>query len=414
MNPIRYKFDFPATRRNFLTAAARGIGLLAYSHYAPAFLTGSALAGAPAPEKDRTIFVLIQLAGGNDGLNTLVPFQDDRYYRLRPRLALKKSEVIQIEEQLGFHPACRELAELYAQGKLGIIQNVGYPNPNRSHFRSSEIWETASDSNEFLSSGWMGRYFDNNCLGHPDESDPVGVHVGGETPPSFLTENPHNLFGVRQLNRGKKMKADRELLETLAHAPAQNENAGFLNHTLMNALATEKHVQSMAAHYRAQADYPPTRLAASLRGIASMIASGLQTRVYFTSQTGYDTHANQLQTQKRLLEELSGALLAFQNDLKAHGLEDQVLTMTFSEFGRRPAENNAGGTDHGTAAPLFVMGSKLKNNLLAAPPDLNVGKGQDLKHTTDFRQVYATVLENWLDCPSEPILGRKFPPLTFV
>ncbi len=412
MNPFEKRL--PTTRREFLTNSARGIGLLAYNHYAPAFLTGSAMAGAPAAEKDRTIFVLIQLAGGNDGLNTLVPFEDDRYYRLRPRLALKKSEVLRIEDGLGFHPACREMAELYAQGKVGIIQNVGYPNPNRSHFRSSEIWETASASNEFLSSGWMGRYFDHNCLGNSNESDPVGVHLGRETPQSFFTETPHNLFGMQKINRGKRIKAGRELLENLAHAPAINENSGFLSHTLMNALATEKRVQAIAARYRPGVDYPTTRLAASLRGIAAMIASGLQTRVYFASQTGYDTHANQLPVQNRLLGELSGSLEAFQNDLKAHGLEDQVLTMTFSEFGRRPIENNDGGTDHGTAAPLFVMGSKIKNNILGAPPDLNIDKGQDLTHTTDFRQVYATVLDKWLDCSSEPILGRKFAPLPFV
>ncbi len=414
MNPIENKFNLPVTRRKFLTAGAHGIGLLAYSHYAPAFLTGSALARAPAPEKDRTIFVLIQLAGGNDGLNTLVPFEDDRYYRLRPRLALKKSAVIRIEDRLGFHPACRELAELYAQGKLGIIQNVGYPNPNRSHFRSAEIWETACDSNEFLTNGWVGRYFDNNCVGGPDESDPVGVHMGGETPQSFFTESPHNLFGVRKLDRGKNNRVDRELLENLAKVSPENENEGFLSHKLMDTLATEKRIQAISGRYWPQADYPPTRLAASLRGIAAMIASGLQTRVYFASQTGYDTHTNQLPAQSRLLGELSGALGAFQNDLRAHGLEDQVLTMTFSEFGRRPAENNGGGTDHGTAAPLFVMGSKIKNNLLGAPPDLNVGKAQDLTHTTDFRQVYATVLDNWLDCPSELILGKKFQLLPFV
>ncbi len=409
MNPFENSFNFPTTRREFLSTGARGIGLLAYSQYAPSFLNA-----APAPEKDRSIFVLIQLAGGNDGLNTLAPFEDDRYYRLRPRLALKKSEIIGIADNLGFHPACRELATLYGDGKLGIIQNVGYPNPNRSHFRSSEIWETASDSDDYLANGWLGRYFDNNCKSAREESDPQGVHVGGDTPQSFSSEIPHNLFGIRRLNRRKGNGNSQELLENLARISPQNESAGFLSHTLMNTLVTEKRVRKIASRYRPQSEYPSTRLGNSLRGVSAMIASGLETRVYFVSQTGYDTHANQKQIHKRLLGELSGALGAFQNDLKAHGLEDQVLTMTFSEFGRRPAENNGGGTDHGTAAPLFVMGSRLKNNLLGTPPNLDIGKKEDLAHSTDFRQVYATVLDNWLECSSESVLGQKFKPLPFV
>ncbi len=414
MNQFKNRFNLPATRREFLTAGGRGIGLLACCHYAPSFLTGAALSDAPASEKDRTIFVLIQMAGGNDGLNTLIPFEDDRYYRLRPRLALKKTEVVRVADNLGFHPACRQMAGLFNDGRLGIIQNVGYPNPNRSHFRSSEIWETAADSDEYLSSGWLGRYLDNNCPTAKEDSDPLGVHTGGETPQSFFSEKPHNLFGLRHLNRRRESGGSQELLDNLAQASPQNENAEFISHTLMNNLVSERRVQKIVRNYRSQSEYPSTRLANSLRGVAAMIATGLETRAYFVSQTGYDTHANQLPVQNRLLGDLSGALSAFQTDLTAHGLENQVLTMTFSEFGRRPAENNRGGTDHGTSAPLFVMGSKLKNNLLGTPPDLDVGKGKDLTYSTDFRQVYATILENWLGCSREPIIGRRFQPLTFV
>jgi uncharacterized protein (DUF1501 family) len=406
------RFAYPATRREFLQLSAKGIGLLAFARYAPAFLTSTALAGHPAPEKDRSILVLIQLAGGNDGLNTVIPYQDDRYYRLRPQIGIQKDDTLDLNGQLGLHSSCRELKALLDQGQLSIVQNVGYPNPNRSHFRSMEIWETASESDQFLSTGWLGRYFDNACEGAPADQGPVAVHASGEVPQAFMASQPHATFGLRG-GGGNARRRNLDLLQDLAQAGPEEEhgNGAFLRHTLMNALVTERRIQEIAARDRPQATYPGNQLGQSLRSVAALIAAQLPTRVYFVSLGGFDTHRGQANAHANLLRTLSGAMAAFQQDLNARGLADQVLTATFSEFGRRPKENDSQGTDHGTAAPLFLMGNKLKGGLHGTAPDLGIGPNEDLRYSTDFRQVYATLLGKWLGAPAEQILGRTFDPL---
>ncbi len=407
-------FQNPTTRREFLRSGLGGIGLVAFSSFAPAFLTQTTLAKVPAPEKDRSILVLIQLAGGNDGLNTLIPFQDDNYYRLRPRLGLRRGAVIPITSTLGFHNACKDLAELHREGKLCIVQNVGYPNPNRSHFRSMEIWETGSDSDEYLATGWLGRYFDNKCNKIPTKEEPAGIHISNQLPQSFISGKPHNLYGLSLQRNQSRQSVNQNLLESLiAHAPIE-ENAGFLKHTMMDAMVTEKQVRKIITRYRPAVEYPRSPLSRSLQQVASMIASGMETRVYFISHQGFDTHTNQLNTHAQLLTVLSQAMAAFQEDLEAHSLEDQVLTMTFSEFGRRPAENNGAGTDHGTAAPLFIMGSSLRQSLMGRAPILNIDMKSDLTHSVDFRQVYSTVLNKWFACQSSDILGKYYKPLNFI
>lgn len=407
---------FPATRRDFIKTAGKGIGLLAFSHYVPAFLTSSARAESPGPEKDRTILVLIQLAGGNDGLNTVIPTADDHYFKLRPTLAIKGQDALRLDDLTALHPALADLHALHGEGKVAVVQNVGYPNPNRSHFRSMDIWETASDADESVSTGWLGRYFDNACNGAPDDS-PVGIHSSQEVPQAFSGEHSHNVFGTGGQIRDRAGNAtSRALLEKLIQNTDdhRNEDAGFLKHTLMDALVTERRVQRIFGEYRPDAKYPGSGVAQSLRGVAALIAGGLSTRVYFVSHGGFDTHANQAYRHRALLADLSAAMNAFQRDLEAKGLADQVLTMTFSEFGRRPMENQGGGTDHGTAAPLFVMGKRVKGGLLGTPPSLDLPKNGDLKFSTDFRQVYATVLDRWLGCPSEKVLGSKHEPLAFL
>lgn len=403
----------PLTRREFLRRAG-GLGFLAFSSVSPAFLVRSALTDTPAPERDRTILVIIQLAGGNDGLNTVVPFTDDNYHRLRPGLALNRG-LHQINGDLALHPACSGLHRLLGEGKLGIIQNVGYPNPNRSHFRSTEIWETAGDGDRTRRTGWLGRYFDNACSGAPGNADPGGIHIGNQLPNSFLSEDPQSIFGVPARSgftsgNDAVNHAYKRFLET-DHA---GENAEYLRHTMLNTMVTEERVAKHIGDYRTSAGYPRSRLGQSMRRIAALIHAEMETRVYFVSQSGYDTHANQLNNHERLLSDLSNSMSAFQKDLEGHGKDNQVLTMTFSEFGRRPAENASSGTDHGTAAPLFMMGPRVRAPLLGDSPGLGIGPGQDLSHTIDFRQVYATVLQNWLDCPAEPILGGGFDPLAFI
>ena len=411
----------PTTRREFLNYTSRGIGLLAFSRFAPQFLVQSTLAAAPAPEKDRSILVLVQLAGGNDGLNTLIPFEDADYYRLRPTLGIAKDKVLRASDTLGLHPACAAMHGLFHDGKLGIVQNVGYPNPNRSHFRSTEIWETASSSDDFGATGWIGRYLDNACAGAPTDShDPVAVHISSGVPQSFLGAHEHPTFGLQPGGGNRRDDEEsRRLLENIVSKPGvglENDSATFLKHTLMDALVTEKKVQRVLGDYRpgANVTYPGNPFAASLRNVAALIASGMPTRVYFVSLSGFDTHGNQLGQQANLLAQLSDGLAAFQKDLEAHQLDGQVMTMTFSEFGRRPSENESRGTDHGTAAPLFVMGSKVRGGLHGTAPMLKLEKNQDLTFSTDFRQVYATALDSWLACPSEPVLGGKFERLLFV
>ena len=406
----------PSTRREFLTLGARGIGLLAFTHYAPSFLVSSARADVPAPRKDMPVLVVVQLAGGNDGLNTVVPFDDDRYYRLRPGLAVPKDKVLRIDDHLGLNPACAGLHQLALEGRLAIIQNVGYPNPNRSHFRSTDIWETASDSNEFASTGFVGRYFDNCCSGIPAGGDPPGVHLTSEVPEIFLADRDHATFGVLPYGNHGQRNENLGLLENLIHEPVdgENESASYLRHTMMDALVTERKVGNILGGYQTAVQYPHNAFASELRNVAALIAGGLSTRVYFVSLGSFDTHVNQQGRHEQLLKTLGDGLAAFQKDLEAHKLADQVLAMTFSEFGRRPMENDGNGTDHGTAAPLFVMGTKVKGGVHGTAPDLGVDRNQDLTYAIDFRQVYATVIDRWLAGDSAAVLGRKFEPLGFV
>ena len=421
----------PFSRREFLNTAGRGLGLVAFAAAAPRFLTGSLLAGTAGPERDRSVLVIIQLAGGNDGLNTLVPFEDDDYYRLRPTLALKRdSGLIRLADNLAFHQSCEPLANLWKDGALAIVRNVGYPNPNRSHFRSTEIWETATDAHIHRSSGWLGRYFDATCDGH-GKSDPAGIHATGMLPQSFLGDSPHNTFGFEDASRRPAKSARRagsprryedasELLADLVssdasdHNPDEN-NAAYMQHALMDALVTESRVHDLMARDKAEATYPASGLARSLKSIAALIAGGLETRVYYASLGGFDTHANQLGNHARLLKELSEALAAFHADLRRRKLDDRVTTMTFSEFGRRPSENATGGTDHGTAAPLFILGPGIRQNLVGTAPSLAIEKNRDITHSTDFRQVYATILRKRLDADPAKILGsNRFEELGFL
>lgn len=408
----------PTTRREFLRLSSQGAGLLAFSHFAPSFLVQSTRAAAPAPEKDRTILVLVQLAGGNDGLNTVVPFEDANYYRLRPSIGIPKDAVLRINDTHGLNPGCGEMVKLLKDGKLGLVHNVGYPNPNRSHFRSTEIWETASDSNRYLPSGWVGRYLDNACAGAPAaESEPAAVHVSNEVPQSFLAAQPHPTFGLNPSSRSRAEDKDNlMLLEKLVRHEGEVEptNASFLKQTMMDTLVTEKRVQRVLGGYKPGATYPGSTFAQSLRGVAALIAAGFSTRVYFVSLGGFDTHSNQLNQHQNLLRTLSEGLAAFQKDLEAHRLDDQVLTMTFSEFGRRPQENESHGTDHGTAAPLFVMSSRLKGSVHGTAPSLDLQRNQDLTFSTDFRRIYATVLDRWLGCSSQDVLSQAYPPVDFI
>jgi len=391
--------------------------------------------------KDGTILVVLQMAGGNDGLNMVVPFADDTYHRARPQLSLPADQILKIDNYVGLNPKLAGLKSLYDEGHVAIVQGVGYPNPNRSHFRSTEIWQTASDANGTVSEGWLGRYFDNCCAG----ADPtVGVAIGEETPQAFAAKNPTGVtfsrpeqFRFRPSEPdGGRMSAEemlfRQLNETASgeEAVATPDGASvgaingkaksdlstldFLQRTALDAQLSSDKILAIARKSKSTVTYPQGQLAASLNIIARMIGGGLPTRVYYASQGGFDTHAGQINAHQRLMTEFNDAVAAFVSDLKQQGNFERVLLMTFSEFGRRVQENANGGTDHGAAAPMFVLGGAVKAGLCGKYPSLTDLDHGDLKFNTDFRSVYGTVLDRWLKAPSEIVLGRKFPALAIV
>ena len=390
--------------------------------------------------RDGTILVVLQLAGGNDGLNTVVPYADDTYHRTRPTLALQDDQILKLDDYVGLNPKLTGLKSLYDEGHLAIVQGVGYPNPSRSHFRSTEIWETASDARRNETNGWLGRYFDNCCSG----ADPtVGVAIGEEMPQAFAAKNPTGItfsrpeqfrwrssepgYGhvtteesfFRQLNGSDEEDMPtgngRGSISALSgKARSDLSTLEFLQRTALDAQLSSDKVLAIARKYKSNVPYPQGQLASSLNIIARMIAGGLTSRVYYASHGGFDTHAGQINTHTRLMSEFNDAVSAFVADMKQQGNFQRVLLMTFSEFGRRVAENANGGTDHGAAAPMFVLGGAVKAGLLGKYPSLvDLDRG-DLKFNTDFRSVYGTILDRWLKAPSQIVLGRKFPPLSVV
>jgi uncharacterized protein (DUF1501 family) len=379
--------------------------------------------------------VVLQLAGGNDGLNTVVPVTNDHYQKARPQLGLK-SNLHKLDDNFALHPSLSAFKELYDAGQLGIVHGVGYPNPNRSHFRSTEIWHTASDANKFEKYGWLGRYFDNACKG----SDPtVGVSVGRQTPQAFTgprplgisLENPetYRMAGndapdedetagsmdfMSRLNGAEGLGADANSGTTIGSVTGKVQSnlspLDYLERTALDAQISSERILKVSQQAKNLVSYPASQVANSFKLVGRLIAGGLPTRVYYLSQGGYDTHTNQAGAHERLLRELGSAVKAFTDDLKAQGNADRVLLMTFSEFGRRVKQNANGGTDHGAAAPLFLVGPRLKAGLLGqfpslAPADLHNG---DPKYTVDFRSIYAGLLQSWLRTDPAPVLGRKF------
>lgn len=435
------------TRRQFLKTSLLG-GALAST--VPLFLEktflsldtmAAATTGQITTGKDSTILVVLQLAGGNDGINTLVPFGDDAYYKARPKIALPAKDILPISDYAGLHPRLAGLRSLYGEGYLGMIQGVGYPNPNRSHFRSTEIWQTASDSERILSEGWLGRYFDNCCKGVDPAT--VGVAVGSQTPQSFSSKNPKGVAfshpeQFRYMKEAANDPAAADQFMRRMNQPASedhpqgSENSGgsigmlsgpadmdgstaeFLQRTALDAQMSSDRILEITRRTKSTVNYPASQLGNSLNLVSRLIAGGLPSRVYYVSQGGFDTHANQLPSHDRLMGDLDASLTSFIADLRAQGNLGRVLVLSFSEFGRRVAENASGGTDHGAAAPLFIIGGGVKPGLYGTYPSLTDLHDGDLKFGTDFRSVYATALERWLGVPSEVVLGKKYPILPFI
>ncbi len=368
-------------------------------------------AAESSQESDR-VLVVVELAGGNDGLNTVVPHSDAHYAKVRPTLGIDRAETLSVTPDIGLHPSLRGLADLLEQGRFAVVQGVGYENPNRSHFESMDIWHSCLRKDQSRHDGWLGRYLE--AAGVSDSQDPSALHLGHEKQPFALASRDVRVPSIQSLDEFK-LRADesdefRAAIGALA-APARtggDDLLEFVQSSTSNAIMASERMESAGTRYKPSEAYPTSGLGRKLETVAKLIASGLKTRVYYVRIDGFDTHANQPDAHAALLRETGDAVSTLVRDVNAHGDGDRVLVMCFSEFGRRVSENASDGTDHGTAGPILLAGNKVKAGLIGKHPSLSDLDQGDLKHHTDFRRVYAAVLENWFSCASEPVLGGKF------
>ncbi len=358
------------------------------------------------------VVVVIQLSGGNDGLNTVIPIRNDIYYKLRPKLAIEKDKAVVLTDEVGLNPALEGFKNLFDEGQLSILNNVGYPNPDRSHFRSMDIWHSASASNEYVNTGWIGRYLDAQCNGcsKPTQAmeidDVLSLALKGENNKGLAFTDPAKLYDTSNEKYYKDISA--------AHQNSE-ETVDYLYKTMSETLSSADYIYQQSRLHPTGATYPGTALGRDLKTIASLILSDINTKVYYVSLGSFDTHVNQEAQQKRLFTELNDAVKAFTSDMKKNNRFDDVLMMSFSEFGRRVAQNASGGTDHGTANNMFLMSGGLKKKgIINALPNLADLTDGDLKHTVDFKSVYATVLNKWLNANDQLILGHQFEYLDFI
>ncbi|WP_374166199.1 DUF1501 domain-containing protein [Arcticibacter sp. MXS-1] len=358
--------------------------------------------------------VVIQLSGGNDGLNTVVPYGLDGYYQMRKSIALAPRDVIRLDDLQGLNPNMEALREIYDQGWMTILNSVGYPNPDRSHFRSMDIWQTASKADEYLTSGWLGRYLDSNCqvCREPwsaiEVDDSLSLALKGKSKKGIAVREPAKLLN----NTREPFFSE----VTRAHDEHLNEdNLGYLYKTMIETSSSAAYIQQTSRTYQNKVSYPQTAFANQLKLVSRFINSGLNTRVYYVSLSGFDTHTGQVEQQGRLLRQYSEGLSTFLKELKLTGKLDDTLVLTFSEFGRRVEQNGSNGTDHGTANNLFVFGGSLKKQgIFNDVPDLTDLDNGDLKYKIDFRSVYATVLDKWLGVSNRVVLNRNFSNLDFL
>ncbi len=362
---------------------------------------------------DGRVLVLVQCAGGNDGLNTVIPYQNDIYYQSRPHLAIPKSNIIDINGDIGFHNALANFKNLFDDEQLAVIQGVGYPNPDRSHFRSTDIWLSGSGSDEVGSTGWLGRYFDSVC---PEGEDcgtvgPPAIQIGltsslallGRDQKGISLQNPVQFYQLVS-RLGDSHDPQPGIIPT---TPGERE-LEFLRNTEAAAFQFAGEIIEAFESKENQVSYPEEFLANQLSIVARMIAGGLSTRVYIVTLHGFDTHANQDGMHQYLLESMANAIHTFQQDLKMLGISERVAGLCFSEFGRRVNQNASQGTDHGTAAPVFLFGEPVKGGIVGNHPSLADLEQGDLKHSIDYRQIYASLLEQWLAGDPSAVLGETF------
>lgn len=403
-------------RRRFLQYST----LVGVGSTIPTFLAKTALAAPDAakPGAKDTILVVVQLTGGNDGLNTVIPFKDETYAKYRPTIKVPADRVRKLNDEIGLHPAMDGMAELYQDKALSVIQAVGYPNPSQSHFRSMDIWHAASTA-DTLNEGWIGKALKTmNCpafhIAGGNESAPLALNGAPARVPSITNLADFQLKLADQA--GQKDLVQKSAMPTTSPG-SQTRLLDFVQRTATNTYESSKKLQEIGNNYQPKVPYPQTGLANRLKMCAQLIDAGLGSRLFYVSIDGFDTHANQGAAQgshANLLTEVSGAITAFYMDMAARGHKDRLMVMTFSEFGRRAKENGSKGTDHGSGAPMFLVGGKVKSGVHGQHPNLNDLDMGNLKFTTDFRQVYAGILDQWLGVNSKEVLGAEFKPFTVV
>lgn len=358
------------------------------------------------------VLVVLQFSGGNDGLNTVIPVRNDIYYKSRPRLGISKDKALLLTDEAGINPALPFFKSLYDDGSLGILNSVGYPNPDRSHFRSMDIWQSASNSDQYVNTGWLGRYLDAQCLGCSKPTQAIEIDDV-----LSLALKGKNLKGLAVRDPKKLVDASNERYYKEINAAHENDEpvVDYLYKTLSETLSSADYIYEQSKSYHSSQSYPATQLGKNLKTISSLILSDINTKVYYVSLGSFDTHINQENQQKKLFTELNEAIQSFVADLKANYRFDDVTIMTFSEFGRRVSQNASGGTDHGTANCMFLVGGGLKQKgLINAMPDLQDLNEGDLKYKIDFKAVYATLLNKWLGANDSEILGNKYDLLNFI
>jgi uncharacterized protein (DUF1501 family) len=396
-----------------------------FSKTAPLQPLGQSAAGAsttpPAKGTAQRTLVVVQLSGGNDGLNAVVPYGNGVYYQLRPQVGIPADQVLHLDDQIGLHPNLKAFKTLYDQQQLAVIQGVGYPNASRSHFRSMEIWHTARPDSSSPGQGWLGAFMSE--IYKVGDSPFECVNFGTSVPQALLT--PHAPVAAMQDITTFQFLVDKRLptmkdplLKTFGQVyakPAQKTPALDIVSSAWDTTTKGVGVLNGASEkYQAATQYPTNPFGKTMQQVAQMLSADIGTRVFYVQLGGFDTHANEKASHAQLLSQLADSLAAFQADLDAHGRADQVVTMMFSEFGRRVKENGSQGTDHGAAGPMFVLGKSVKGGIYGKHPDLNNLDEGDLAFTTDFRSVYATVIDDWLGASSKDVLGASYDRLGFI
>ncbi|MBV8325583.1 DUF1501 domain-containing protein [Chryseobacterium sp.] len=383
-------------RREFLKISS----LATASLLMPSFLKSMTLDEALNPHQN--ILIVLQFTGGNDGLNTIIPAKNDIYFRERKTLAIQNS--LSLTDEAGINPSLSYFKELFDSGELSVMNNVGYPNPDKSHFRSMDIWQSASKSDEFLETGWLGRFLDEECYRceHPTQAlevdDMLSLALKGDQNKAFAFKDPKRLYETSQ----------EKYFKSLYDHHHDDETVSYLYQTLGSTINNAGYIFEKSKAKKTEQTYPNSQLGKDFKTVASLIKSDINTQVYYLSVGSFDTHVNQNDRQQKLFSDINEAVKSFVTDMKSNGLFNNILLMTFSEFGRRVAQNASNGTDHGTANQMFfISGNLKKKGLLNALPNLqNLNQG-DLIYTEDFRKVYATILKNWLQADSSKVLGWK-------